>query len=55
MHYLDTKGSRPKKTYILSMSAKALSLPPLWLNGHMNKNVFFFSCIKVYVFETRKA
>ena len=28
----------------------------LCLNGHMSKNVSFFSsCIKVYVFETRKA
>ena len=35
------------------MSVKALS--PLCPNGHMRKNVFFSSCIKVYVFETRKA
>ena len=46
-------GALQKLTFLAE--AKALSRGGLYLNGHMNKNLIFFSSrIKVYVFETRR-
>ena len=49
------QGSRPKKlTFLADMSAKAFSPPPQSLNGHIPKNVSFFSCIQILVFPPQK-
>ena len=45
-------SSKGEKTFLADMSARALSPPPLGLNGHMSKNVScFFLMYNILVFS----